>query len=108
MRQALLVMTEKRWGVVGVTDEAGRLVGAITDGDLRRFLQNKQPVHGTVVNDVMTPNPKTIQEDRLAFEAYMTMSDHKITQLVVRDQRDRPAPFFSPPTSGLSLGFARR
>jgi arabinose-5-phosphate isomerase len=82
MDEVVVVMTRKKLGAAVVID-GFELKGIVTDGDLRRFLQNKQPVHGTVVKDVMTPNPKTIQEDRLAFEAYMTMSDHKITQLVV-------------------------
>ena len=73
MRQALLVMTEKRWGIVGVTDAAGRLVGVITDGDLRRHIDG---LLDHAAGDVMTPGPKkTVPPDMLASEALALMSD---------------------------------
>ncbi|WP_374470694.1 SIS domain-containing protein [Phenylobacterium sp.] len=73
MREALLVMTEKRWGIVGVTDGAGRLVGAITDGDLRRHIEG---LMGHTAGEVMTPGPKkTVPPDMLASEALALMSD---------------------------------
>src|SRR5439155_8209505 len=64
MRQALLVMTEKRWGIVGVTDAAGKLLGAITDGDLRRHIDG---LLDRSAGEVMTPGPKkTAPPDMLA------------------------------------------
>jgi len=73
MRQALLVMTEKRWGIVGVTDAAGRLVGVITDGDLRRHIDG---LLDHAAGDVMTPGPKkTVSPATLAGEALALMSD---------------------------------
>jgi len=88
MRQALLVMTEKRWGIVGVTDAAGRLVGAITDGDLRRHIEG---LLDHSAGEVMTPGPKkTVEPDILASEALARMSDPPpaVTVLfVVEDER---------------------
>ena len=73
MRQALLVMTEKRWGIVGVTDAAGRLVGVITDGDLRRHIDG---LLDHSAGEVMTPGPKkTVSPATLAGEALALMSD---------------------------------
>jgi arabinose-5-phosphate isomerase len=73
MREALLVMTEKRWGIVGVVDEAGRLAGAITDGDLRRHIEG---LLDHSAGEVMTPGPKkTVPPDLLASEALALMSD---------------------------------
>lgn len=73
MRQALLVMTEKRWGIVGVVDGAGRLVGAITDGDLRRHIDG---LLERSAGEVMTPGPrKAVRPQMLASEALALMSD---------------------------------
>jgi arabinose-5-phosphate isomerase len=73
MRQALLVMTEKRWGIVGVVDPKGKLLGAITDGDLRRHIVG---LLDHTAGEVMTPGPKkTAPPHMLAGEALALMSD---------------------------------
>jgi arabinose-5-phosphate isomerase len=73
MKDALLVMTEKRWGVVGVTDDQGRLLGAVTDGDLRRHIDG---LLSHTAGEVMTPGPKkTAPPQMLASEALALMSD---------------------------------
>jgi arabinose-5-phosphate isomerase len=73
MKDALFVMTEKRWGIVGVTDNEGHLVGAITDGDLRRHFEGLM-TH--TAGEVMTPGPKkTVPPSMLASEALALMSD---------------------------------
>jgi arabinose-5-phosphate isomerase len=73
MRQTLLVMTEKRWGIVGVTDAQGKLIGAVTDGDLRRHIDG---LLDHAAGEVMTPGPKkTVPPDMLASEALSRMSD---------------------------------
>jgi arabinose-5-phosphate isomerase len=88
MRQALLVMTEKRWGVVGVVDANGRLIGGVTDGDLRRHIDG---LLEKTAGEVMTPGPKkTAPPGMLAGEALALMSDPPpaVTVLfVVEDQR---------------------
>lgn len=73
MKDALLVMTEKRWGIVGVTDAQGRLAGAITDGDLRRHIEG---LMSHTAGQVMTAGPKkTVPPGMLASEALALMSD---------------------------------
>jgi arabinose-5-phosphate isomerase len=73
MREALLVMSEKRWGIVGVVDPKGTLLGAITDGDLRRHIVG---LLDHTAGEVMTPGPKkTVAPGMLAGEALALMSD---------------------------------
>ena len=89
MRQALLLMTGKGFGCVGVV-EAGQLIGIVTDGDLRRAMGPAlldQPVRA-----VMTPNPRTIGPDALAADALREMNegDRRITSLFVVDEAGAP------------------
>jgi arabinose-5-phosphate isomerase len=73
MEDALLVMTEKRWGIVGVTGADGALQGAVTDGDLRRHITG---LMSHTAGQVMTPGPKkTVPPTMLASEALALMSD---------------------------------
>jgi arabinose-5-phosphate isomerase len=82
MPDALLVMTQKGYGVAGTVDTEGRLTGIITDGDLRR---NMAGLLDRMVRDVATLAPHTIAPGRLAQEALGLMNTHKITCLFVAD-----------------------
>jgi arabinose-5-phosphate isomerase len=82
MHQALIVMTEKRFGVLGVVGADARLVGAITDGDLRRHMEG---LLGHTAGEVMTPNPKAASPGMLAAEALKIMNEARITVLFVVD-----------------------
>lgn len=88
-REALLEMTGKGLGMTAVTDAAGKLLGILTDGDLRRLLQRGVDVYNAAVTDVMTPNPKTTTADRLAAETVTLMRSLKINGLVVVDADQR-------------------
>ncbi len=87
MADALLVMTSKSFGCLGVVDEENRLIGIVTDGDLRRHM-SKNLVEKTV-SSVMTPAPKTIKEETLLEEALHLM-EGKITVLFVVDNHNKP------------------
>ena len=89
MQDALLVMTSKMLGCVGIVDDQGKLQGIITDGDLRRWLDSN--VLTKKVSEVMTRNPKTIGPDVLAVEALNAMNNtgKGITQLFVVEN-DKP------------------
>jgi arabinose-5-phosphate isomerase len=87
MSEAVLVMTAKSFGCVGVTAE-GRLAGIVTDGDLRRHMENG--LLARRVEDVMTTGPKTIGAGALAAEALGIMNEHAITSLMVVDEERRP------------------
>ena len=91
MAEALLVMTAKRFGCVGVVDGmvdgavegSGELLGIVTDGDLRRNLTDDLLVR--TAGDLMTAAPTVIREEALAAEAVQIMNEHKITGLFVTD-----------------------
>ncbi len=80
---ALMEMSRKRLGMTAVIDADGRLAGLFTDGDLRRTLDAGTDVRGARIVDVMTSNPKTIDEEALAVEAAQLMEAHKINALLV-------------------------
>jgi arabinose-5-phosphate isomerase len=81
MSEAIVTMTERAFGCLGVTDKAGRLVGIITDGDLRRHMGSNL-LAGRVV-DIMTRNPKSVPPDMLASAALEVLNSMKITSLFV-------------------------
>ncbi|MCC2641033.1 MAG: kdsD [Nitrospira sp.] len=99
--EAILEMTGKRLGMTTVLDEAGTLIGVITDGDLRRFLQRggdftaataidlANPVHKRVAEDSQNRTPKTVGPDELATTALGIMERYTITALVVVDHDQR-------------------
>ena len=91
MHDVIVVMSEKRFGLVGVTDEDGCLVGVITDGDLRRHMEEGLD---HVAREFMTPNPKTTSKEALVDDALQLFEQFKITALFVveedADGRKRP------------------
>jgi arabinose-5-phosphate isomerase len=87
MADAILVMTAKSFGCVGIVDRGGCLVGVITDGDLRRHIADSRFLERKAA-DLMTKGGKTIRADMLASEAVRIMNASKITNLfVVEDSR---------------------
>ena len=82
MHDAIVEMSAKRLGIIGVVDEAGSLLGAITDGDLRRHMEQGLD-HSAA--EFMTPNPKTIAPDALIDDALAMFEEHRITALFVVD-----------------------
>jgi len=79
MSDALIEMTTKGFGCVGITDSRGMLVGIITDGDLRRHMRND--LLGARVDDVMTHQPKTVRPDQLISETLDILNTMKVTAL---------------------------
>ncbi|RQP06302.1 MAG: KpsF/GutQ family sugar-phosphate isomerase [Paracoccus sp. BP8] len=88
MAEALLTISQKSFGVTGVTDAEGRLTGIITDGDLRRHMQGLLD-HSAA--EVMTRNPRTIGPDALAEAALAEMQARRITCLFVVTPEGAPA-----------------
>lgn len=85
MPEALLIISQKGFGVVGVTDAEGRLIGIVTDGDLRRHMDG---LLSRSVAEVMTRTPRSIAPTALAEAAVAVMNDNKITCLfAVEDGR---------------------
>ncbi|MBC7531629.1 MAG: KpsF/GutQ family sugar-phosphate isomerase [Oligoflexus sp.] len=87
--KVLEIITAHNYGIAGVFDATERLIGAITDGDLRRTLKTaRENVFSMSAKDIMTKNPKTILNDRLALDAVKMMEHSRITSLFVRDEAD--------------------
>ena len=83
MHEAVVEMTEKRLGVVGVTDADGHLVGVITDGDLRRHIEQGLD-HSA--GEFMTKDPKTIAPDALVADALSMFDEYRITSVFVVEE----------------------
>jgi len=83
MSEAILIMSAKQFGCIGIVDGTDRLIGIITDGDLRRHMG--PDLVGLPAAEVMTPGPKTIRHRALAAEALQVMDEHKISILFVVD-----------------------
>lgn len=81
MTETILEMTAKQLGCVGVKTADGRLSGIITDGDLRRHMEDD--ILAMTASEVMTPNPKTVGDDALAAQVLAMMNENKITTFFV-------------------------
>ena len=92
MQDAVLVISEKALGVTGVVDADGHLIGALTDGDLRRGLERDGNLMAHQVTEYMTANPKWIDESEMAVTALATMEDYSITALFVMSAEDGRIP----------------
>jgi len=91
MREALFEITSKQLGFTTVQDGDDRLLGIITDGDLRRLLENVSDPLSLTAGEVMSHSPKVINADALAAKALQLMESNKIMNLVIVDSEDRVA-----------------
>lgn len=83
LKEAILEITAKRFGITGIIDKKDRLIGAITDGDLRRALEKEDNILHKKVENLMTKNPKRIEKSAFAESALKMMEDYSITALFV-------------------------
>jgi arabinose-5-phosphate isomerase len=83
IREALFEITAKGLGMVGVLNAEQQLAGIFTDGDLRRILDQRIDIHDTPIGQVMTENPKVIEDTWLAFDALKLMKAKSINGLFV-------------------------
>jgi arabinose-5-phosphate isomerase len=84
IKTAIVEISEKRLGVTAVV-ENDKVIGIITDGDIRRMLNKTETITGLTAKDIMTQNPKTIQWNELVSDALNILEHNSITQLVVLD-----------------------
>jgi len=91
MSEAILMMTAKSFGCAGICDPRGRLIGVITDGDLRRHMG--EALLGKTVQEVMHRRPKAVAAAALAVDALGIMNRFAITSLFVVEDGDRPVGF---------------
>jgi len=88
VREALFKMTKSRMGSTSIVDQQGKLMGIITDGDIRRLLEKSSDFIDRPVKDYMTADPISIAPDRLAAEALQIMESKEINDLpVVEDEK---------------------
>jgi arabinose-5-phosphate isomerase len=83
IKEVIVEMTNKRLGATAVTDENNKVLGVITDGDLRRMLEKGEDVHTLTAVSIMTSQPQTIEQQSLATEAMQQMKNKNISQLLV-------------------------
>ena len=86
VEEIILEITSKRLGATAVVDEKRKLKGIITDGDLRRMLNNKTAPADVNAGSIMSENPRTIDKDCYATQALALMQQNNITQLIVTDE----------------------
>lgn len=94
MREVVLMMTSMGFGIAGVTDKAGRLVGVITDGDLRRHFDE---LAFALAGQVMTRDPKTVTADTVAEDALLFLNENEITCAFVMERN-------APVNTGVPVG----
>ena len=88
MQEIILEISGKCLGVTAVVEDE-KVVGAITDGDLRRAIQHHEEIMSLTAKDIMTRKPKTIHENTLAVDALQMMKNHHITNIFVVSDDDR-------------------
>lgn len=87
LKEVIVEISSKRLGVAAVVDN-NKLIGIVTDGDLRRMLGKDLDINQLMVKDIMSTSPKTIQQNSLAIEALHYMEDKSISQLLVVDENN--------------------
>ena len=89
VRDALVEMTAKGFGMTAIVDDQQRLVGVFTDGDLRRMVDQGVDIDSSTMQQVMSVQPKTVGGEILAAEALKVMEDLSITALLVENHEQR-------------------
>ena len=86
VKEVLIEISKNRLGAVAVIDEKNEILGIITDGDIRRMLENNTNIASLTAEDIMGNNPKSIQRESLAVDALDLIKMNNITQLLVLDK----------------------
>ena len=87
-KEVIAEMSQKRLGITLVTDQSGQLKGMVTDGDLRRLMENNKDISKLNASNMMVKNPKTITQETLAAKAIQVMEEHSITSLIVSSENE--------------------
>lgn len=89
IKQVIVEISCKRVGSTAVLDHNDKIVGIVTDGDVRRMLEHNDDISHIVALDIMGKNPKIICEDELAVQAFRKMESNHISQLIVTDKEGK-------------------
>ncbi len=87
IKEVIIEISSKRLGITAVTKN-NELIGAVTDGDLRRMLENSSGIDNLSAQDIMSATPKTIGENEMATAALKQMQESNITQLIVTNKKE--------------------
>lgn len=83
---AIMEMSKKELGVIAIVDQNNKLVGILTDGDLRRAIERRADLYGEIVDKIMTINPKWIQKDILLVDALQKLRESRLNNFPVVDK----------------------
>lgn len=86
MKDVIIEISQKRLGATAVIDQS-KIVGIITDGDIRRMLESNEDFNKLTAKDIMSKNPKTILENALAVDAFKVLEQNSITQIIAIDDK---------------------
>ncbi len=86
LKTVIVEISRNRLGATAVTDENKKLLGVVTDGDIRRMLEKNEPLDKITAKDIMSAKPKTISPESLAVDALDLMRKFDISQLVVTSE----------------------
>jgi arabinose-5-phosphate isomerase len=84
IKEVIVEMTNKRLGATAVINEQEKILGIITDGDLRRMLEKGEDINTLTANSIMSINPQSIEQISLATEAMQQMQQKNISQLIIK------------------------
>ncbi len=87
----IVEISEKRLGVTAVVDDTNRIIGIITDGDIRRMLQETTKLDNLTAESIMSKNPKSMQINAMAIEALEILEGNNISQILITDEADKYA-----------------
>ncbi|MDZ7330608.1 MAG: KpsF/GutQ family sugar-phosphate isomerase [candidate division KSB1 bacterium] len=90
LEKVIFEITSKRFGSTCVVDQQDRLIGIITDGDIRRLVEKTKDIWDLKASQIMTRNPKTVKLGTLAAEALKLMTDFSIMQVIIVDDNNHP------------------
>jgi len=86
IKDVIIEISKKRMGATAIIDEYEKLIGIVTDGDVRRMLQDNTNIADISAKDIMNNQPKTIQQNSLATDALKKMRENNISQLIVLNE----------------------
>lgn len=89
IKTVLWVITKNRLGAVTVIDKEGKLVGLVSDGDIRRGIEKNENIMSMIAEDIMTDKPISVKEDVLAVDAFKLMQKKKISVLPITNSEDK-------------------
>jgi len=88
MKNVIIEISKKRLGAAAILGQNKKIVGIITDGDIRRMLEKDMDIHHTTATDIMSESPKIVKETALATDALKIMRENNISQLLVVDNHN--------------------